>query len=114
MLLHPIGPGHLSEGAMDETDHQFSQGNLKYFEGSTRTIKWVIRSIHITTGRLSKTALKAVSGQEEIPIISKTSRLAEIIALSAHKTGGHKTYNDTLSRSRQIAYMYKPGNLIKC
>ena len=56
-------------------------------------------------GRFSNTALKAVSGQEKIPIIYNIFRWAEIIVLSAHKIGGHKAYNDTLDRSRQIAYI---------
>ena len=41
------------EDAMNETDNLFSQGNLKIFEGCTRTIEGVIRSIHLITGRFS-------------------------------------------------------------
>ena len=35
-----------------------------------------------------------------------------MIVLSAHKVGGYKTTNDTLARSRQIAYVCQPRNLI--
>ena len=56
-----------------------------------------IERIFDSTGKFSNTALKAVSGQEKIPIISNTCRLAEMIVLSAHKIGGHKSYNDTLA-----------------
>ena len=70
---------------MPETDLLFSQGKLKNFEGSSRTIEGVNRSIHVTTGRLSSSALIAVSGQEELPIISSSSELARLIVLSAHK-----------------------------
>ena len=54
------------------------------------TIKGVNRSIHVTKGRLSNSTLIAVSGQEELPIISSDSELARLIVLSAHKQGGHK------------------------
>ena len=56
-----------------KTDLLFSQGKLKSFKGSSGTIKGVNRSIHVTTGRLSKSSLIAVSGQEELPIISSSS-----------------------------------------
>ena len=37
-----------------------------------------------------------------------------MIVLSAHINGGdHKTYNTTLAKSRQIAYIHKPNYLIK-
>ena len=36
-----------------------------------------------------------------------------MIVLPAHKTGSHKSYNDTLAKSRQIAYTYKAGYLIR-
>ena len=75
---------------MPKTDLLFSQGKLKSFEGSSRTIEGVNRSIHVTKGRLSNSALIAVSGQEELPIISSDSELARLIVLSAHKQGGHK------------------------
>ena len=97
---------------MDDIDKIFSQGNLNNIEGSASTIDGVNRSIHVTTGRFSNTAFKAASGQEEISIVSNTCRLAEMIVLSAHKIGGEKTYNDTLFRSRQLAYKYKPNNFI--
>ena len=75
---------------MPETDLLFSQGKLKNFEGSSRTIEGVNRSIHVTTGRLSSSALIAISGQEELPIISSSSELARLIVLSAHKQGSHE------------------------
>ena len=54
----------LFEDAMPLTDSLFSQGNLKGFKGCTRTLHRLNRSIHVTTGRFSKTALKAISVQE--------------------------------------------------
>ena len=60
----------LLDGAIDDTDELFSQGNLKNFKGSTSTIEGVNRSIHVTTGRFSNTALQAVSCQKKIPIFS--------------------------------------------
>ena len=54
----------LCEDAMGETDSLFSQGKLKHFQGSSRTIDCVNRTIYVTSGRMSHTALKAVSGQE--------------------------------------------------
>ena len=52
----------LFEDAMSETDLLFSQGKLRNFEGSSRTIEGINRLIHITTGRLSNSALRAISG----------------------------------------------------
>ena len=101
------------EDAMGETDTLYSQGHLKHFECSTRTIGGVNRTIHVTTSRMSNAALKAVSGQEELPIISNPCMLAHMIILSVHKVGGHKMALDTLARCRLIAYTFKPGNLIK-
>ena len=98
---------------MGETDSLFSQGKLKHFQGSSRTIDGVNRTIHVISGRMSNSALKALSGQEELPIVSSTTKLAHMIVLSAHKSGGHKMASDTLARTRLIAYIYKPGNLIK-
>ena len=72
-------------------------------EGSTRTIEGVNRDIHVKTEGFLKIALKAISGQEKIPIIYNIFRWAEIIVLSAYKIEDNKTYNDTLDRSRQIA-----------
>ena len=54
----------------------------------------------------SKAPLKAVSEQEEIPIISSPCRLAEMIVLFAHKTGGQQSYNDTIARSIYIVFIY--------
>ena len=48
---------------MPKIDLLFSQGKLKSFEGSSRTVEGVNRSIHVTKGRLSNSALIAVSGQ---------------------------------------------------
>ena len=103
----------LFEDAMPETDLLFSQGKLKNFEGSSRTIEGVNRSIHVTTGRLSSSALIAISGQEELPIISSSSELACLIVLSANKQGGHKMASDTKARTRLIAYIHRPGKLVK-
>ena len=75
---------------MPKIDLLFSQGKLKSFEGSSRTVEGVNRSIHVTKGRLSNSTLIAVSGQEELPIISSDSELACLIVLSAHKPRGHK------------------------
>ena len=75
---------------------------IKFFH-KVKTIVGVNKSIHITTGRFSNTALKAISGQEEIPLILNSCRLAEMIVLSAHNIWGHKVYNDTHSRSRKIS-----------
>ena len=75
---------------MLKIDLSLSQGKLKSFEGSSRTVEGVTRSIHVTKGRLSNSALIAVSGQEELPIISSDSELARLIVLSAHKQGGNK------------------------
>merc|ERR1712112_413313 len=43
----------LFEDAMGETDLLFSQGELKNFEHTSRTIDGINRTIHVTTGRLS-------------------------------------------------------------
>ena len=45
--------------AMGETDILFSQGGLKHFQGYSRTIDGVNKTIHVTSGRMSNTALKA-------------------------------------------------------
>ncbi len=96
-----------------KTDLLFSKGKLKSFKGSSGTIKGVNRSIHVTKGRLSNSTLIAVSGQEELPIISFDSELACLIVLSAHKQGGHKMASDTIARTRLIAYIHRPGKLVK-
>ena len=75
---------------MSETDLLFPQGKFRNFEGSSRSIEGVNRSIHVTKGRLSNSTLIAVSGQEELLIISSDSELARLIVLSAHKQGSHK------------------------
>ena len=98
---------------MSETDLLFSQGKLRNFEGSSRTIEGINRLIHVTTGRLSRSALIAVLGQEELPTISSSSDLARLIVLSAHKQGGHKIASDTIARTWLIAYINRPGNLVR-
>ena len=103
----------LFEDAMPETDLLFSQGDLKNFEVSSRTMEGINRSIHVTTGRLSSSTLIDFSGQEELPIISSSSELARIIVLSPHKQGGHKMASDTIARTRLIAYIHRPGKLVK-
>ena len=95
-----------------KTDLLFSQGKLKSFKGSSGTIKGVNRSIHVTKGRLSNSALIAVSGQEELPIISSDSELAHLIVLSAHKQGGHKIASDTIAKIRLIAYVNRAQKLV--
>ena len=95
-----------------KTDLLFSQGKLKSFEGSSRTIEGVNRSIHVTKGRLSNSALIAVSGQEELPIISSDSELARLIVLSAHEQGGHKVVSDTIAKPRFIAYVNRAEKLV--
>ena len=54
----------LFEDAMGETDLLFSQGELKNFEDTSRTIEGINRTIHITTGTLSGAAVSAISGQK--------------------------------------------------
>merc|ERR1711867_148240 len=98
---------------MGETDLLFSQGELKNFEGTSKTIEGINRTIHVTTGRLSSTSVAAVSGQKELPILAASSELAKLIVLTAHRIGGHKMANDTIARTRQIAYIHRPGNLVK-
>merc|ERR1712163_105962 len=103
----------LFEDAMGETDLLFSQGELKNFEHTSRTIEGMNRTIHVTTGRFSGAAVYVMSGQAELPILSATSELARLIVLTAHRTGGHKMTKDTIARTRQIAYIHRPGNLVK-
>ena len=90
---------------MPKTDLLFSQGKLKSFGGFSRAIEGVNRSTHVTKRRLSNSTLIAVSGQEELPIISSDSELARLIVLSAHKQGGHKIASDTIAKIRLIAYV---------
>merc|ERR1712089_37939 len=103
----------LFEDAMRETDLLFSQGELKNFEGTSRTIEGINRTIHVTTGRLSGAAVAAISGQKELPILAASSELAKLIVLTAHRIGGHKMIKDTIARTRQIAYIHRPGKLVK-
>ena len=103
----------LFEDAMGETDLLFSQGELKNFEGTSRTIEGINRTIHVTTGRLSGAAVAAISGQKELPILAASSELAKLIVLTAHRIGGHKMIKDTIARTRQIAYIHRPGKLVK-
>merc|ERR1712089_52606 len=58
----------LFEDAMGETDLLFSQGELKNFEGTSRTIEGINRTIHVIIVRLSSSAPITISGQEELPI----------------------------------------------
>ena len=95
----------LFEDVIFENDNLFSQGSLKNVEGCTRTIEGVDRSIHLTTGRFSKTSLKVVSDQEEIPKISNSCRLVEMTLFSAYTIGGNKSYNNTLAIFRPKAYI---------
>merc|ERR1711867_326868 len=103
----------LFEDAMGETDLLFSQGELKNFEHTSRTIDGINRTIHVTTGRFSGAAVSVMSGQSELPILSANSELARLIVLTAHRIGGHKMTKDTIARTRQIAYIHRPGNLVK-
>merc|ERR1712240_90620 len=103
----------LFENAMGETDLLFSQGELKNFEHTSRTIEGINRTIHVTTGRFSGAAVSAMSGQTELPILSANSELARLIVLTAHRIGGHKMTKDTIARTRQIAYIHRPGKLVK-
>lgn len=103
----------LFEDAMGETDLLFSQGELKNFEHTSRNIEGINRTIHVTTGRFSSAAVSAMSGQTELPILAATSDLARLIVLTAHRIGGHKMTKDTIARTRQIAYIHRPGKLVK-
>ena len=64
---------------MGETDLLFSQGELKNFEHTSRTIEGINRTIHVTTGRFSGAAVSVMSGQAELTILSATSDLARLI-----------------------------------
>merc|ERR1711895_292620 len=101
------------EFAMGETDLLFSQGELKNFEHTSRTIQDINRTIHLTTGRLSSAAVSAMTGQAELQILAANSDLARLIVLTAHRIGGHKMTKDTIARTRQIAYIHRPGKLVK-
>merc|ERR1712101_53077 len=101
------------EFTLGETDLLFSQGELKNFEHTSRTIQGINRTIHVTTGRLSSAAVSAMTGQTELPILAASSELARLIVLTAHRIGGHKMTKDTIARSRQIAYIHSPGKLVK-
>ena len=103
----------LFEDAISETDILFCQGSLKTIKGYTQTIEGVNRSIDVTTDRMSHIVLKADTGQRELPIISNSYWLANMIVPSAHKVGGHKMASDILTRTKLITYIHKPGNLIK-
>ena len=98
---------------MPKIDLLFSQGKLKSFEGYSRTIEGVNRSIQVTKGRLSNSALIAVSGQKELPIISFDSELARLIVLFALKQGGHKIASDTIVIIRLIIYFNKAKKLVR-
>merc|ERR1712041_5155 len=78
----------LFEDAMGETDLLFSQGELKNFEGTSRTIEGINRTIHVTTGRLSGAVVAAISGQKELPILAASSELAKLIVMTAHRIVG--------------------------
>merc|ERR1712240_475273 len=104
----------LFEDSMGETDLLFSQGELKNFEGTSKTIEGLNRTIHVTTGRLSGAAVAAISGQKELPILAASSELAKLIVLTAHRISGHKMVKDTIARTRQIAYIHRPGILVQC
>merc|ERR1712240_610928 len=103
----------LFEDAMGETALLFSEGKLKKFEGTSKTIEGINRTVNVTTARLSSTAVAAVSGQNELPILAASSELAKLIVLTAHRIGGHKMAKDTIARTRQIAYIHRPGNLVQ-
>merc|ERR1712101_13127 len=103
----------LFEDAMGETDLLFSQGELKNFEHTSRTIQGINRTIHVTTGRFSGAAVSVMAGQTELPILAASSELARLVVLTAHKIGSHKMTKDTIARTRQIAYIHKPGKLVK-
>ena len=60
---------------------------------------------------MSNSALKTISGQEELPITSSNTKLAHIIVLSAHTIENHNVASDTLARTRLIAYIHKPDSL---
>ena len=104
----------LLEDAMGLTDQLFSDGQLDNI--SARTVAGLNRTLHVTQGRLSTTALAAVTGQEELPVISAHSPLAELIVRGAHMGEhgtNHKGDRDCLARTREVAYLHKPMWLIK-
>ena len=62
-----------------------------------------------TQGRLGKGAFK-VLGVSELPILSQSSRLAELIMFEAHRQD-HKGSKITLWRSRAKAWIWRGANL---
>merc|ERR1712101_98790 len=54
-----------------------------------------------------------MTGQAELPILAASFELARLIVLTAHRIGGHKMTKDTIARTRQIAYIHRPGKLVK-
>ena len=45
--------------------------------------------------------MKAVSGQEKLPIIGSTTRLAHLIVIYAYKFSEHNKFADALARAKQ-------------
>ena len=100
---------------MDLTDQLFSEGKLTHLEGSSRTVEGVNRIVHFTQGRFSRTALAAVTGQQELPIISAKCKLAQLIARGAHKGESgtnHREIQDCIARTREVAFIFKPKWLV--
>ena len=90
----------LFEDVMDLTDDLFSGGQLEHLDA--RTVEGVNRTLHVTRGRFTKSALAAVSGQEELPT------LAELTVCGAHcgdHSTNHREAQDCLSRTREIAFI---------
>ena len=111
--LH-IGPGYYYLKMLCQKQICYSlRASWRTFKVLQELLRVSIDQFMSTPGRLSSSALIAISGQEELPIISSSSELACLIVLSAHKQGGHKMASDTIARTRLIAYIHRPGKLVK-
>ena len=75
---------------MGFTDSLLSEGKLKSLEDSTETEEGINRTLHVTQGRFSKTAIESIFGKKELPIVS-----ARLIVEGAHQIGGHKEFKST-------------------
>ena len=96
------------ESAMEETDILLSKGQLLNLDIQTK--EGINRTLHVTTGRFGKEGVKALYDKEALPVISASSKVAQLILRDCHQGSNnlnHRKAEDALARSRRFAYIVK-------
>ena len=93
--------------AMAPTDNLLSKGHMTNLD--VQSADEINQSLHSMVGQFGEEGVNQLFGRKSLPVISANTKLAELIIQEAHQGVlqlNHQTSQDTLARSREVAYIY--------